>query len=135
MACLSWAQCGGPKLPDACLRFPFKVETMHRLRTGRTVAGNRDQGHIQDRARKLTSPAFGRAILQDSRVRVIRDLPANKMRCAAYRAKRHRDAATSEIGMNTLVMLAALTPGQIALAIVILCVLMSIGPLILGSVF
>ena len=31
--------------------------------TGRTVAGNRGQGHFQDQARQLTSPAIGRAIL------------------------------------------------------------------------
>src|SRR6267378_6615198 len=110
----------GTQTPRTTLPFLLQCGIDAPPRTGRTIAGNRDQGHFQDRARQLTSPAFGRAILQDSRVRVIRDLPANKMRCAAYRAKRHRDAATSEIGMNTLVMLAALTPGQIALAIVIL---------------
>ncbi|MDB6022001.1 MAG: hypothetical protein JWQ04_1858 [Pedosphaera sp.] len=31
--------------------------------TGRKAAGNRGQGHFQDQARQLTSPAFGRAIL------------------------------------------------------------------------
>ena len=30
---------------------------------GRKVTGNRDRGHFQDRARQLTSSAFGRAIL------------------------------------------------------------------------
>jgi hypothetical protein len=32
-------------------------------RAGRKAAGNRGQGHFLDRARQLTSPAMGRAIL------------------------------------------------------------------------
>src|SRR5215813_7031287 len=41
----------------------------------------------------------------------------------------------SEIGMNTLVMLATLTTGQMALAILLILFLLSIGPLVLGTVF
>ena len=34
-------------------------------RAGRKAAGNGGQGHFLDRARQLTSPALGRAILQE----------------------------------------------------------------------
>ena len=59
---------------------------------GRKAAGNGGQGHFQDRARQLTSSAFGRAILQDPacagsarsprQENALRDVPA---RCARAR--------------------------------------------------
>jgi hypothetical protein len=53
---LSWpsflkADTGDPNAPNQCSG------------PGRTVAGNRGQGHFHDRARQLTSSALGRAIL------------------------------------------------------------------------
>src|SRR5205085_12057663 len=56
--------------------------------TGRKAAGNRGQGHFQDRARQLTSPAFGRAILQGlAWARYLRS-PSRQSRCVVRRSGR-----------------------------------------------
>jgi uncharacterized membrane protein YqiK len=58
-----------------------------------------------------------------------------RKRVAFRAAIPRRFATTSEIGMNILIMFGALTVGQWATAAVFAIVLLSIGPLVLGSVF
>src|SRR5947209_302436 len=76
------------------------------LRMGRKAAGNRGQGHFQDRARQLTSPAFGRASLQGPACAGRPRSPSRNTRCArrAVFTESLRPAA-SEMGMRTLLML------------------------------
>jgi hypothetical protein len=58
--------------------------------TGRTVRGDARQGHFQGQARQLTSPAFGRAILQPRGVHGCQALP-NRNNCS-FGARRLIDA-------------------------------------------
>ena len=62
---------------------------------GRKAAGNRGQGHFQDKARQLTSPAFGRAILW---VPPERDIMFTPYEIALRTAQRETVAVCNHIG-------------------------------------
>src|SRR2546421_5751089 len=64
------------------------VATERKPGTGRKAAGNRGQGHFQDRARQLTSPAFGRAILQGLAWARYLCSPSRQSRCVVRRSGR-----------------------------------------------
>jgi hypothetical protein len=67
------------------LQSRFPEEQRKRRGERSCIIDKHGQGHFQDQARQLTSPAFGRAILRDPRVRIIRDLPTVKRAAQAHR--------------------------------------------------
>jgi uncharacterized membrane protein YqiK len=100
------------------------------------ATGNSGQGHFQDRARQLTSPAFGRANLHGPALRGnYRVHPDMKTRRAGEVSRHFCSAATTKVCMKMLLAYDGVSPVVLVLAGGLFLLLLSIGPLVLGSVF